>query len=145
MGAFSWPLRISDIDSRRTVSFEALVDTGAAYTILPGRQLRDLGVEPTGQRSFLPTRRPLLSRLRPDSSLIANFLWKPVTVTTSSGIFPFSILLAFWYLSCCRTRYSRTLCRFTVTSRSSVTINLRSCALLTRQHIRAILSFMTGD
>ena len=74
MGAFSWLQRISDIDSRRTVSFEALVDTGAAYTILPGRQLRDLGVESTGQRRFLPTRPPLLSRLRPDSSLIADFL-----------------------------------------------------------------------
>ena len=53
MGTFTWPLRVSDMDSRRTISFEALVDTGAAYTILPGRQLRDLGIEPTGQRRFL--------------------------------------------------------------------------------------------
>ena len=53
MGTFTWPLLISNMDDQRTTSFEALVDTGAAYTILPGRQLRELGVEPTGQRRFL--------------------------------------------------------------------------------------------
>ena len=32
---------------------DAIVDTGAAYTTLPTRLLRDIGVEPVGQRRFL--------------------------------------------------------------------------------------------
>ena len=53
MGTFSWPLRISSPDGQRTLDLEATVDTGAAYTTLPGRMLRDLGIEPAGQRRFL--------------------------------------------------------------------------------------------
>ena len=53
MGTFSWPLRISSMDGQLSRDLEATVDTGAAYTTLPGRMLRELGVEPSGQRRFL--------------------------------------------------------------------------------------------
>ena len=53
MGTFSWPLRISSPDGHETREIEATVDTGAAYTTLPGELLRQLGIVPTGQRRFL--------------------------------------------------------------------------------------------
>ena len=53
MGTFTWPLRISSMDGERSQDIEATVDTGAAYTTLPTRLLRELGVEPMGQRRFL--------------------------------------------------------------------------------------------
>ena len=49
---FSWPIRIQSMNGRRSLDVEATVDTGAAYTVLPGRQLRELGVEPEGTRRF---------------------------------------------------------------------------------------------
>ena len=53
MGTFQWPLRISSMDGRRARDVEATVDTGAAYTTLPGRLLRELGIEPMDRRVFL--------------------------------------------------------------------------------------------
>ena len=53
MGTFTWPLRVSDMDGQRSIEIEATVDTGAAYTTLPGRLLRELGVQRVGQRRFL--------------------------------------------------------------------------------------------
>ena len=53
MGTFQWPLRISGMDERETREIEATVDTGAAYTTLPARFLRELGVEPMGKRRLL--------------------------------------------------------------------------------------------
>ena len=53
MGTFSWPLRISSMDSQRSRDIEATVDTGAAYTTLPTRMLRELGITPMGKRRFL--------------------------------------------------------------------------------------------
>ena len=53
MGTFNWPLRISTIDGQRSRDIEATVDTGAAYTTLPARLLRDLGVTPLGKRRLL--------------------------------------------------------------------------------------------
>ena len=53
MGTFEWPLRISSMDERQTREIEATVDTGAAYTTLPTRLLRELGVEPMGTRRLL--------------------------------------------------------------------------------------------
>ena len=53
MGTFNWPMRIAGMDGRRSLDNEATVDTGAAYTTLPARLLREIGVEPTGQRRFL--------------------------------------------------------------------------------------------
>lgn len=53
MGTFSWPLRISSMEGQLSRDLEATVDTGAAYTTLPGRMLHELGVIPAGQRRFL--------------------------------------------------------------------------------------------
>ena len=41
------------MDGGESREIEAIVDTGAAYTTLPGRLLRDMGVAPIGQRRFL--------------------------------------------------------------------------------------------
>ena len=53
MGTFSWPIQVSSVDGLRTREIEATVDTGAAFTTLPAPLLRDIGVEPVGQRRFL--------------------------------------------------------------------------------------------
>ncbi|MXW25346.1 MAG: hypothetical protein F4Z77_03450 [Dehalococcoidia bacterium] len=53
MGTFTSPLRIADVSGRQSREVEATVDTGAAYTVLPGRLLRELNVEPFGQRRLL--------------------------------------------------------------------------------------------
>ena len=53
MGTFTWPLRITGMDGQQTLDIEATVDTGAAYTTLPARLLRELGIAPRGKRSFL--------------------------------------------------------------------------------------------
>ena len=34
------------MDDQRSLDFDAMVDTGASYTIVPARLLRELGVEP---------------------------------------------------------------------------------------------------
>ena len=52
MGTFQWPLRITDLSGERSVELEALVDTGAFYTALPARLLRELGVEPCDRRTL---------------------------------------------------------------------------------------------
>ena len=52
MGPFNWPLRIVGMDGRRSRDSEATADTGAAYTTLPARLLREIGVEPTEQGRF---------------------------------------------------------------------------------------------
>lgn len=41
------------MNGRESTEIEATVDTGAAYTTVPARLLRDLGVEPLGTRRFL--------------------------------------------------------------------------------------------
>ena len=46
MGVFNWPLRLDSMDGQRSLELEAMVDTGASYTIVPGNRLRELGVEP---------------------------------------------------------------------------------------------------
>ena len=53
MGTFTWPLRISSMDGQQSLDIEATVDTGAFYTTIPARLLRELGVEPMGTRRFL--------------------------------------------------------------------------------------------
>ena len=53
MGTFKCPLRISSMDGQQTQDVEVTVDTGAAYTTLPASLLREIGVEPMGQRRFL--------------------------------------------------------------------------------------------
>jgi predicted aspartyl protease len=46
MGTFSVPLQVGDQAGSRYETVEALVDTGATYTVLPGSVLRELGVQP---------------------------------------------------------------------------------------------------
>ena len=41
------------MDGQQSRDIEAVVDTGAAYTTLPARLLRELGVAPTGKRRLL--------------------------------------------------------------------------------------------
>ena len=53
MGTVNCPLRISSMDGQQSVDIEATVDTGAAYTTLPGRVLRELGIEPFTKRRFV--------------------------------------------------------------------------------------------
>ena len=52
MGIFHVPVGVGDPDGAQFESVEALVDTGATFTILPGSMLRRLGVEPQRSGSF---------------------------------------------------------------------------------------------
>ena len=53
MGIFNHSLRLSAIDGQQSMDIDATVDTGAAYTTIPARLLRQLGIAPMGQRLFL--------------------------------------------------------------------------------------------
>ena len=53
MGTFNYSPRLSNTGSGQSVEIEATVDTGAAYTTIPARLLRQLGIEPMGQRQFM--------------------------------------------------------------------------------------------
>ena len=46
MSEFRHTLQVSDINGERTIEVEALVDTGATFSIIPARLLRDLGIAP---------------------------------------------------------------------------------------------------
>lgn len=46
MGVFNWPVRLESMDGERSLDLEAMVDTGASYTIVPAGRLRELGVTP---------------------------------------------------------------------------------------------------
>ena len=52
MGAFSVRIEVGGISGSQFVQFEALVDTGSTYTVLPKETLDQLGIERGGQRSF---------------------------------------------------------------------------------------------
>lgn len=47
MGTFNCKVRLDSMDGERSVELDALVDTGASYSIVPATILRRLGVEPT--------------------------------------------------------------------------------------------------
>ncbi len=53
MGTFSVPVRLSGVNGGASMDIEATVDTGSAYTTLPGSLLRELGVEPFDVRRFV--------------------------------------------------------------------------------------------
>jgi len=44
MGIFNQTVRLTAVDGRRSLDIDAMVDTGASYTIVPGSLLRELGV-----------------------------------------------------------------------------------------------------
>ena len=46
MGVFDWPVRLDSMDGQQSLEIEAMVDTGASYTIVPAHLLKDLGVSP---------------------------------------------------------------------------------------------------
>ena len=52
MGIFSVPVEVGDPAGRRFERIEALVDTGATFTIVPAPILYRLGVEPQKSGSF---------------------------------------------------------------------------------------------
>ncbi|MBI2171905.1 MAG: retroviral-like aspartic protease family protein [Chloroflexi bacterium] len=52
MGAFYQRIELAAEASGPSEEIEALVDTGATYTFVPGSVLRRLGIRPTGQREF---------------------------------------------------------------------------------------------
>lgn len=51
MGTFNETLRLESKDGQRSVEVEALVDTGAFFTLVPAKLLRELGVEPVDTRT----------------------------------------------------------------------------------------------
>ena len=52
MGTFSVSIQVGDLAGQRFVDVEALVDTGATYTVLPKELLDQLGIAQEGQRRF---------------------------------------------------------------------------------------------
>ncbi len=56
MGIFSQRITVSDLAGQNSVEIDAVVDTGAFYSVLPSYLLRELGVEPIDRaRSARPT------------------------------------------------------------------------------------------
>ena len=52
MGTFSVAIAIGDVGGERFEEVEALVDTGATTTVVPGSALRRLGISPTKRETF---------------------------------------------------------------------------------------------
>ena len=52
MGEFYYPIGIWSADGERMQTVDALVDTGASFSLFPGAMLRRLGIAPTGRRRF---------------------------------------------------------------------------------------------
>ncbi len=52
MGTFHWPLTVMSVDGSREETIEALVDTGASYTLLPSVMLRRMSVVPHRRLEF---------------------------------------------------------------------------------------------
>ena len=52
MGVFTVEIGIGDPDGLRFESVEAMVDSGASYTMIPSSLLRSLGVTPLRRRGF---------------------------------------------------------------------------------------------
>lgn len=50
MGTFNCVMRIAGMDGGESREIEAAIDTGAAFTTVPGRLLRELGIAPTGRQ-----------------------------------------------------------------------------------------------
>jgi len=61
MGTFSVEIEVANLNGDRYQPVEALVDTGSSGTAIPENIFRDLGVIPTGQRSFRLAHESLVS------------------------------------------------------------------------------------
>lgn len=53
MGVFRTEMSVQDMAGQHEIRVQALVDTGATYVSLPAPRLRDLGVQPAEQRTFV--------------------------------------------------------------------------------------------
>ena len=53
VGNFRVPLEIGNLQDSRSHHLEALVDTGATYTWIPGESLEGLGIQAQGTRPFV--------------------------------------------------------------------------------------------
>ncbi len=51
MSTFSQTVRLESTDGERSLEIDALVDTGAYFTLVPADLLTKLGVEPSGTRT----------------------------------------------------------------------------------------------
>ena len=52
MGEFTWPVGVWSADGERMETVDALVDTGASYSMFPRRMLDRLGIVSIGRRGF---------------------------------------------------------------------------------------------
>ena len=52
MGVFNWPVRLDSMDGKKSLEIEAMVDTGASYTMIPGGMLKEMGVTPIDKISL---------------------------------------------------------------------------------------------
>ena len=46
LGTFNWPIRLESMDGEESLEIEAMVDTGASYTIVPAHLLKKMGIAP---------------------------------------------------------------------------------------------------
>lgn len=53
MSTFTHAITVANPASGRSREIDALVDTGAFFTTIPGQTLRELGIEPTERRRFV--------------------------------------------------------------------------------------------
>ncbi len=53
LGIFNQTIRLDSMDGQRSLEIEAMVDTGAGYTIVPANLLKDLGVSPIDKMGFI--------------------------------------------------------------------------------------------
>ena len=52
MGDFTWPVGVTGADGERVETVDALVDSGASYSLSPRSMLEGLGIVPVGRRGF---------------------------------------------------------------------------------------------
>ena len=52
MGEFTWPVGVWSADGERLETVDALVDTGASYSLFPRSMLERLGIVPVGRLGF---------------------------------------------------------------------------------------------
>ena len=74
MGEFTWPIGVRSVDGERLETVDALVDTGASYSMFPRSMLDRLGIE----------RRFVLPFEQADGSLIERDVGQAVLVINDS-------------------------------------------------------------
>ena len=56
MGVFNQTIRLTAVEGGRSLDIDAMVDTGASYTIVPAGMLNELGVSPIDKAKTRPGR-----------------------------------------------------------------------------------------